>query len=71
MYPGPACPTQMRLESTVVPILLLWPPVMAYGWVCERHVNVAAICVMLFFAGFFSMYVSSRTRTVLGADCPY
>lgn len=42
----------------MVPMLFLPPSVIAYGWVCERHVSVGAICVMLFLAGFFSMYVS-------------
>ena len=32
------------------------PSVIAYGWVCEKHVHVSAICVMLFLAGFFQMY---------------
>lgn len=41
----------------MVPMLFLPPSVIAYGWVCERHVSVAAICVMLFLAGFFSMCV--------------
>lgn len=38
--------------------MIFFPPsVVAYGWVCEKHTNVAAICVTLFFAGFFSMCV--------------
>ncbi|KAI0823183.1 MFS general substrate transporter [Trametes gibbosa] len=52
---------EMRLESTVVPMLFLPPSVIAYGWVCERHVSVAAICVMLFLAGFFSICIYSST----------
>ena len=44
--------------------MILFPPaVAAYGWVCEEHVNVAAICVTLFFAGFFSMCVCYCTRS--------
>ena len=46
---------QMRLRSTVWFMIFLPPSVIAYGWVCEQHVNVAAICVMLFLAGFFSV----------------
>lgn len=29
--------------------------VLAYGWVCEHHVNGVAICVMLVLSGLFSM----------------
>lgn len=47
----------MRLRSTVWFMIFLPPAVAAYGWVCEEHVNVAAICVMLFLTGFFSVYV--------------
>ncbi|KAL1943448.1 hypothetical protein VTO73DRAFT_4523 [Trametes versicolor] len=52
---------ETRLESTAVPMLLLPPSVIAYGWVCERHVSVAAICVMLFLIGFFSISFYSCT----------
>ena len=46
---------QMRLQSTLYFMPFLPLSVLAYGWVCEEHVNVAAICVMLFLSGFFSM----------------
>ena len=37
--------------------MLFFPPsVIAYGWVCEKHVHISAVCVMLFLAGFFQMY---------------
>ncbi|KAI0671081.1 MFS general substrate transporter [Trametes maxima] len=52
---------EMRLESTLVPMFFLPPSVIAYGWVCERHVHVSAICVMLFLAGFFSICIYSST----------
>lgn len=45
----------MRLESTRLFMVFLPPSVIAYGWICEKHVSVGAICVMLFLAGFFSM----------------
>ena len=47
----------MRLRSTFVPMLFFPPSVVAYGWVCEEHVHISAVCVMLFLAGFFQMYV--------------
>lgn len=31
--------------------------VIGYGWVCEKHVNVVVICIMLVLIGFTSMYV--------------
>ena len=46
---------QMRLQSTLLFLPLLPLSVIAYGWVCERHVHVAAICVMLFLSGLFCM----------------
>lgn len=48
----------MRLASTVIFMPFLPASVIAYGWVCEKHVSVAAICVMLFLSGLFSMCVS-------------
>lgn len=35
------------------------PSVIGYGWVCEKHVHVSAICAMLFLAGFFQMCAHS------------
>ncbi|KAI0629848.1 vacuolar DHA amino acid exporter [Trametes polyzona] len=58
---GGVSQAEMRLQSTMVPMLFLPPSVIAYGWVCERHVHVAAICVMLFLAGFFSICIYSST----------
>lgn len=49
----------------MVPMLFLPPSVIAYGWVCEGHVSVAAICVMLFLAGFFSMCVIFPGNTLM------
>ncbi|KAI0351439.1 MFS general substrate transporter [Trametes cingulata] len=58
---GGVSQAEMRLESTMIPMLFLPPSVIAYGWVCERHVSVAAICVMLFLSGFFSICIYSST----------
>ncbi|EMD39683.1 hypothetical protein CERSUDRAFT_111994 [Gelatoporia subvermispora B] len=52
---------EMRLESTLPGMLFLPGAVAAYGWICEEHVTVAAICVMLFLSGFFSIYIYSST----------
>ncbi|KAF9807671.1 hypothetical protein IEO21_08129 [Rhodonia placenta] len=51
----------MRLQSTMVPMIFFPPSVVAYGWVCEEHVSVAAVCVMLFLAGFFQISIYSST----------
>ncbi|KAH9851171.1 major facilitator superfamily domain-containing protein [Lenzites betulinus] len=48
---------EMRLGSTLVPMTLLPPSVLAYGWACERHASIAALCATLFLIGFFSMCV--------------
>ncbi|KAI0927466.1 hypothetical protein AcV5_007999 [Taiwanofungus camphoratus] len=52
---------EMRLQSTMAAMLWFPPSIIAYGWICERHVNVAAICVMLFLAGFFQICIYSST----------
>ncbi|PCH40367.1 MFS general substrate transporter [Wolfiporia cocos MD-104 SS10] len=52
---------EMRLQSTMLAMMFFPPSVVAYGWVCEKHVNVAAICVMLFLAGFFQICIYAST----------
>ncbi|KAI0727680.1 major facilitator superfamily domain-containing protein [Fomitopsis betulina] len=52
---------EMRLQSTLVPMLFFPPSVIAYGWVCEEHVHISAVCVMLFLAGFFQISIYSST----------
>ncbi|KAI0078221.1 MFS general substrate transporter [Panus rudis PR-1116 ss-1] len=57
---------EMRLESTKYSMLFLPPVAAAYGWCAEKHVHVAALCVFLFFTGFFaiSMYASTLAYIV-------
>ncbi|KAF9230559.1 vacuolar DHA amino acid exporter [Melanogaster broomeanus] len=50
---GGASFPEMRLESTKIAMWFLPPSLVGYAWVCQERVNVAAICVMLFLAGFF------------------
>ncbi|KAH9912334.1 MFS general substrate transporter [Epithele typhae] len=52
---------EMRLASTLVSMPFLPLSVVAYGWVCEQHVHVAAICVFLFLSGLFSIAIYSST----------
>ncbi|KAG2066210.1 MFS general substrate transporter, partial [Suillus decipiens] len=51
---------EMRLESTKI---AMWSPlpVIGYAWVCQEHVNIAAVCVMLFLAGFTSIWIYAST----------
>ncbi|KAA1473796.1 MFS general substrate transporter [Dentipellis sp. KUC8613] len=52
---------EMRLESTK-PAMPFFPlAVVAYGWLAEKHVHIAALCVALFFSGFFSVWIYSST----------
>ncbi|KAH9922895.1 MFS general substrate transporter [Fomitopsis serialis] len=57
---------EMRLQSTLLPMLFFPPSVIAYGWVCEEHVHISAVCVMLFLSGFFqiSIYTSMLAYVV-------
>ncbi|KAG2064490.1 MFS general substrate transporter [Suillus decipiens] len=52
---------EMRLESTKV--VMLWLPlsVIGYAWVCQERVHVAAVCVMVFLAGFLSIWMYAST----------
>jgi uncharacterized membrane protein (DUF106 family) len=56
---------EMRLESTKPAMILLPLSILAYAWLCQKEVHVAAVCIALFFEGFFSMYV------VLLSTLPY
>ncbi|KAG0705320.1 vacuolar DHA amino acid exporter [Suillus ampliporus] len=52
---------EMRLASTQHVMWFLPPAVIGYAWVCEKRVHVAAICIMLFFSGFFAIWVYAST----------
>ncbi|RDX46519.1 vacuolar DHA amino acid exporter [Lentinus brumalis] len=52
---------EMRLQSTMIFMPFLPASVIVYGWVCERHANVAAICVTLFLSGLFSIAIYTST----------
>ncbi|EPT02276.1 hypothetical protein FOMPIDRAFT_1118572, partial [Fomitopsis schrenkii] len=51
----------MRLRSTQLSMFFFSPSVIGYGWVCEKHVHVSAICAMLFLAGFFQICIYTST----------
>ncbi|KAG2352994.1 MFS general substrate transporter [Suillus spraguei] len=44
-------------------IAMLWLPlsIVGYAWVCQKRVNIAAVCVMLFLAGFTSTWIYTST----------
>ncbi|OAX41598.1 vacuolar DHA amino acid exporter [Rhizopogon vinicolor AM-OR11-026] len=52
---------EMRLTSTLPAMWFFPPSIIGYAWVCEKHVHVAAICVMLFLSGFFSIWIYTST----------
>ncbi|KIK39657.1 hypothetical protein CY34DRAFT_323593 [Suillus luteus UH-Slu-Lm8-n1] len=56
---------EMRLESSKLAMLWLPLSVIGYGWVCEKDVNVAVICIMLVLIGFTSMYVDQLIVVVV------
>ncbi|KAG1876802.1 MFS general substrate transporter [Suillus tomentosus] len=62
---GGKCYAEMRLESSK--LVMPWVPlsVIGYAWVCEKHVNVAVICVMLVLVGFTSTWMYTCTLTYL------
>lgn len=52
---------ELRLKSNIYTVFLFPPFILGFGWVCARHVHVSAICVMLFFCGFFSIWIYAST----------
>ncbi|KAG1900729.1 MFS general substrate transporter [Suillus fuscotomentosus] len=52
---------EMRLASTRPAMGFLPPAIIGYAWVCEKHVHVAAICLMLYLAGFLSTWIYAST----------
>ncbi|EIW78231.1 MFS general substrate transporter [Coniophora puteana RWD-64-598 SS2] len=56
---------EMRLDSTKTVMLFFPPSVIGYAWVCQERVHVAAVCVMLFLCGFFSIWIYSSTLSYL------
>lgn len=52
---------EMRLESTKIAMLWLPLSIVGYAWVCQKRVNIAAVCVMLFLAGFTSTWIYTST----------
>ncbi|KAG2348443.1 vacuolar DHA amino acid exporter [Suillus weaverae] len=52
---------EMRLSSTRPAMWFLPPAIIGYGWVCEKHVHVAAICIMLYLSGLLSTWVYAST----------
>ncbi|KAG2128737.1 vacuolar DHA amino acid exporter [Suillus clintonianus] len=56
---------EMRLESSKLAMLWLPPFVVGYAWVCEKHVNVAVICILLLLIGFSSIWMYTSTLAYL------
>lgn len=48
----------MRLKAPMIGIFLLPPSIIGFGWACEQHAHVAVLCVLLFLAGFCTMWVT-------------
>ncbi|KAF8817571.1 MFS general substrate transporter [Phlegmacium glaucopus] len=56
---------EMRLRSTLLGTWFLPPCVLAFGWVCAKHVHISALCVFLFLCGFFLIWSYSSTMAYL------
>ncbi|GAB1520834.1 hypothetical protein RhiTH_003922 [Rhizoctonia solani] len=52
---------EMRLQSTKPALIFLPFFVIAYAWMCEKHVNIAGPVVVLFFSGFCAIWIYSST----------
>jgi len=58
---GGVSEAEMRLESTKWLLPFLPPATIAYGWMIENHLHIAAICTVLFVIGFFLIAVYAST----------
>jgi len=56
---------EMRLRSTFLGFAGLPPCVLAFGWICAKHVHISAVCVFLFLCGFFMLWSYSSTLAYL------
>ncbi|EEB93563.1 hypothetical protein MPER_07757, partial [Moniliophthora perniciosa FA553] len=52
---------QMRLKSTIHGSILFPLFVLGFAWVCDRHVHIAGLVVMLFACGFVVIFVYTST----------
>ncbi|KAI0770423.1 vacuolar DHA amino acid exporter [Fomes fomentarius] len=52
---------EMRLRSTIPFMPFLPASVVAYGWVCQEHVHIAAVCATLFLSSFFVVCIYTST----------
>ncbi|KAL9715585.1 hypothetical protein Ac2012v2_000027 [Leucoagaricus gongylophorus] len=52
---------EMRLKAPVIGIFLLPPSIIGFGWACEQHAHVAVLCVLLFLAGFCTIWTYAST----------
>ncbi|KJA16284.1 hypothetical protein HYPSUDRAFT_147887 [Hypholoma sublateritium FD-334 SS-4] len=52
---------EMRLASTLPGMILLPPIIIAFGWVCQKHLPIAVICIFLFLGGFFCIWIYSSS----------
>lgn len=52
---------EMRLQSTKPALAVLPFFVVAYAWMCEKHVHIAGPVVVLFFSGFCAIWIYSST----------
>ncbi|CAE6504430.1 unnamed protein product [Rhizoctonia solani] len=52
---------EMRLQSTKPAMIFLPFFVVAYAWMCEKHVSIAGPVVVLFFSGFCAIWIYSST----------
>ncbi|KAF5347001.1 hypothetical protein D9756_011026 [Leucocoprinus leucothites] len=52
---------EMRLRAGILGIIFLPPSIVGFGWVCEHRVHIAALCVLLFISGFFTIWMYAST----------
>ncbi|PPQ66472.1 hypothetical protein CVT24_007046 [Panaeolus cyanescens] len=52
---------ETRLRSILIGALFLPPCIVGFGWICESHVHVSALCIFLFVAGFCALWIYAST----------
>ncbi|CAO1616497.1 unnamed protein product [Sympodiomycopsis kandeliae] len=53
---GSKAPSEVRLRTILIPMILTPPAYVAYGWLTEKHVNIAGPVTMLFVIGYAQIH---------------
>ncbi|KAF5362918.1 hypothetical protein D9758_007097 [Tetrapyrgos nigripes] len=56
---------EMRLQGTLLGLFMMPLCIVAYGWIIQQRLHIAAVCVILLACGFFVIFVYTSTLAYL------